>query len=471
MAAATDSRARNRLLSVLFLGVLMAALDIAIVGPALPVMQADFGVDERALAWVFAIYVLFTLIGTPLMAKLSDSFGRRSIYTLDVAVFALGSLLVALAPNFAWLLVGRAVQGLGAGGIIPVAIAVIGDTFPVEQRGRALGLIGAVFGIAFLLGPLLGGVLLIFGWPWLFLINLPVAALVIGLGYTLLPAGRPAERSPFDWAGTLVLTALLSSLAFGLNQIDTDRLAASLRSVTVWPFLVGALFLLPIFRQVERRAADPILSLDLFRSRQITLAAGLAAGAGLSETAVVFVPALLVTTFGFSSSAASLLLLPMVLAMAVASPLSGRALDRSGSRLVVLVGTSLIGSALLIEALFVNSLVAFGIFSLLFGSGIGILLSAALRYIVLNEAPLSERAAAQGVLTVFTGIGQLVGSVLVGAVIGSIGGPAGYRTAYLLVAAVMLLLTISALGLKSRAAELATVERNATEGVRQALQP
>ena len=141
---ATDSRTRNRLLLVLFVGVLMAALDIAIVGPALPAIQEDFGVSDRALAWVFTIYVLFNLVGTPLMAKLSDRAGRRSIYVLDVALFAAGSLVVAWSPSFGVLLVGRAIQGLGAGGIFPVASAVIGDTFPVEKRGSALGLIGAV---------------------------------------------------------------------------------------------------------------------------------------------------------------------------------------------------------------------------------------------------------------------------------------------------------------------------------------
>ena len=149
----TDNRRRNQLLLVLFIGVLMGALDIAIVGPALPAIQAYFGVGERAIAWIFAIYVLFNLVGTPLMAKLSDALGRRSIYVADVTLFALGSLLVAAAPNFGLLLVGRAVQGLGAGGIFPVASAVIGDTFPPEKRGSALGLIGAVFGLAFLVGP------------------------------------------------------------------------------------------------------------------------------------------------------------------------------------------------------------------------------------------------------------------------------------------------------------------------------
>ncbi|MGC8779609.1 MAG: MFS transporter, partial [Anaerolineae bacterium] len=231
----TDSHRRNRVLLVLFIGVLMGALDIAIVAPALPAVQAYFGVGDRVLAWTITIYVLFNLIGTPLMAKLSDMSGRRTIYILDVLLFAAGSLIVALAPGFGVLLVGRALQGLGAGGIFPVASAVIGDTFPPEKRGSALGLIGAVFGLAFLVGPILGGVLLgLFGWRSLFLINLPIALAVIVLSLITLPATRPAERRPFDGAGMAVLAALLAALAFGINQLDTTRLAASLATFPVW---------------------------------------------------------------------------------------------------------------------------------------------------------------------------------------------------------------------------------------------
>src|SRR5690606_21418056 len=149
-----------RVLAVLFTGVLAAALDIAIVGPALPALQQDFGVGERALSWVFSIYILFNLIGAPLVAKWSDRYGRRRLYVSSVATFAAGSVIVAAAPTFEVLLAGRAVQAFGAGGIFPVASAVIADTFPIERRGRALGMIGAVFGVAFLLGPLLGGLLL-----------------------------------------------------------------------------------------------------------------------------------------------------------------------------------------------------------------------------------------------------------------------------------------------------------------------
>jgi hypothetical protein len=155
-----EEKKRNNILAVLFVGVLMGALDIAIVGPALPAIKEAFQVNDRLLAWMVTIYILFNLVGTMLMAKLSDIFGRRIVYVADVAIFAVGSLIVSLSPGFTVILIGRAIQGFGAGGIFPVASAVIGDTFPPEKRGQALGLIGAVFGIAFIIGPILGSLLL-----------------------------------------------------------------------------------------------------------------------------------------------------------------------------------------------------------------------------------------------------------------------------------------------------------------------
>ncbi len=462
----TATQARNRILLVLFTGVLMGALDIAIVGPALPAIRAFFGVDDRAVAWIFTIYVLFNLVGTPLMAKLSDLFGRRSIYVLDVSLFALGSLLVALSPVFGMLLLGRAVQGLGAGGIFPVASAVIGDTFPPEKRGSALGLIGAVFGIAFLIGPILGGVLLMFGWHWLFVINLPIAAIIIVASMRTLPGARLRQQRPFDWAGMIVLAILLASLAYGINRLDTSRVLASLMSVGVWPFLLFGLLLIPMFWHIERSAGDPILRLGLFQSRQVILASAFAAGAGLGEAALVFVPALLVAAFGVTTSTASFMLVPAVLAMAAGSPLAGRTLDRSGSKVVVFGGNFAIAVGALLVGSFATNLIAFYVAAVLVGLGLSSLLGATLRYIMLNEAPVSDRAAAQGILTIFTSMGQLMGGALVGAIVASRGGGVpGYAAAYLFLGVVALLLAVAALGLKGRAEELETVRhQKAMEG-------
>lgn len=455
---------RNRILIVLFVGVLMGALDIAIVGPALPAIQKHFGVDDRHLAWMFSIYVLFFMVGTPLMAKLSDRFGRRAIYVLDVVLFGLGSLLVALSPSFVTILIGRAVQGFGAGGIFPVASAVIGDTFPAERRGSALGLIGAVFGIAFLIGPVLGGVLLPFGWTWLFLINLPVALGVVAASLHLLPDATSAQRLPLDWPGMAVLTILLASLAYGINQLDTVSFFASLTSTRVWPFLLLALGLLPLFRHIERHARDPLIRLGLYASRQMMLVTALAAGAGLSQASIAFIPQLSVAAFGVDVSAASFMLLPLVATVAVGSPIVGRLLDGYGSRVLVLMGTLLLAAGMTgLGFLAASHLPLFYLSSILIGLGIASLVGAPLRYIVLAEALPSERASAQGSINLFIGAGQLVGGALIGAVAGSHGGgAAGYTTAYLVVGVVALLLTILASQLKGRAQEMALVTGNDT---------
>lgn len=447
-------RRRNQVLGLLFVGVLMAALDIAIVGPALPAIQGDFGVTEKALAWVFSLYVLGNLVGTPVMAALSDRAGRRWIYALCVGGFALGSLIVALAPTFAILLVGRLVQGFSAGGIFPVASAVVGDTFPPEQRGSALGLLGAVFGIAFLIGPILGGVLLLLGWPWLFLINLPIALVVIVLSLRLLPTAGARAGAPFDLAGTLTLGAALAALAYGLTVLDPAQISQGQIDPLALPMLAAAVLLLPVFLWIEQRAAAPILQPALFRSRPLRLTAALAVGAGIAETAVVFIPALLTIAFGVSASTASFMLLVVVLAMAVGSPISGRMLDRFGSRLVITGGTLLSAAGLLLLGLFPSNLVLFYVASVLLGLGLAVLLGAALRYVLLNETAASERAAAQGLLTVTMGVGQLLGAVLVGLIAASAALPLdGYARAFLSIGLLMALLTLAALGLRDRAAE------------------
>lgn len=464
-----DDKTRNKLLLVLFLGVLMGALDIAIVAPALPSIQNFFQVGDRILAWTFTIYVLFNLISTPLMAKLSDTYGRRSIYTLDVTLFALGSIVVALSPAnmFGILLFGRALQGFGAGGIFPVASAVIGDTFPPEKRGGALGLIGAVFGLAFLIGPILGGVILtITSWEWLFIINLPIAVVVLVMGWQLLPSTHRATSLPFDWAGMLVLGFMLAALSFGLNQIDTQNFFSSVTSLNVWPFLLTGAVLLFIFPGVEKKAADPILNLNLFKSRQTVLTSLLSAGAGLGESGMVFIPALAVAALPgiINTHNASYLLMPVVLAMAVGSPLVGRMLDKVGSKVMVFGGTLLlsVGMMMLSNGTLVSSLWGFIASAAVIGLGLSSLLGAPMRYIMLNEASAADRTSAQGLISLSTSVGQLVSSALVGAVAASLGGGVkGYGSAYLVIGVVAGIMVILTLGLKNRQQELAMVEQHA----------
>jgi len=449
---------RNKILAVLFLGVLMGALDIAIVGPALPAIQKFFGVSDRLLTWMFSTYVLFNLIGTPLMAKLSDLFGRRTIYILDVSLFAFGSLVVFLSHSFSLVLVGRAIQGFGAGGIFPVASAVIGDTFPPEKRGSALGLIGAVFGLAFIVGPIIGGVLLMAGWQWLFVVNLPIAAAIIFLGLRILPTARPARQVRFDWPGMILLAGALATLALGINQIDTKNFLASLGSPAVWPLFLAFAVCLAIFINVERRAKSPVLRLDLFVKKQMVLTYFLSLGAGFGESSLVFMPNLAVSAFKIISSEAAFLLMPVVLAMAVGSPSVGRLLDKFGSKLVILTGSVVLVVGLFLLGTTASVLPMFIFSGICIGLGLAALLGAPMRYIMLNEAAPSDRSVAQGAVALFGSIGQLTGSALVGAVADSQGGGVfGYSSAFLVTGILGVILVILATGLKNRSAEQETV--------------
>ncbi len=451
---------RNQLLLILFLGVLMGALDIAIVAPALPAIRTTFGIGDRALAWTFTIYVLFNLIGTPLMAKLSDILGRRFIYTLDVALFGIGSLVVAISPSnlFAVLLIGRALQGLGAGGIFPVASAVIGDTFPPEKRGGALGLIGAVFGLAFLVGPILGGIIMsITTWHWLFIINLPIALIVIVMGWNLLPVQHPDSHASFDWAGMVTLGILLSAFAYGLNQIDTANFMSSFFSLNVLPFILLSIVLLFVFISIEKKSKDPVLRLTLFKSRQSVLASILSAGAGIGEVSMVFIPALAIASMPtvVDKHTSSYLLMPVVVALGIGSPLAGRMLDKFGSKLVVTIGTILLTIGSLMLGMFNSTLWMFVLAGIIIGLGLSALLGAPIRYIMLNEAPASQRTSAQGALVIFTSIGQLVSSALVGAIAASAGGGVnGYSAAYLTVGLLSAILVLLTFGLKNRHQEV-----------------
>lgn len=449
---------QKRMMPVLFFGVLMAALDIAIIGPALPAIQTAFGVSDRLLPWLFTIYVLTNLVGTPLMAKLSDRFGRRSAYLAAVGLFALGSLVVVLSPSFAIMLVGRAIQGFGAGGIFPVASAVIGDVFPTEQRGRALGLIGAVWGLAFIIGPIVGGLLLLLSWHWLFAINIPIALAIIAAGAAILPTTQPAEQHSFDWAGMATLAVLLTSLAYGLNQIDAAHFAQSLTSSRVWPFLLIGLGLIPILGVIERRAADPIVQPQLFASRQLRLANALSFGAGMGEVSVLFLPSLAVASFAVSESRAGFMVLPLVVALSIGSPLAGRILDTVGSRLVILAGTTLLATGMLVLWLMPGLLTGFYLGSILIGFGLSSLLGAPLRYIMINETTSDYRAAAQALLTIFTSVGQLVSAALIGAIAaGASSSITGYTQAYLAIGLIALFLVGLTVGLKNRAQELTTL--------------
>ena len=431
MTETSSSVPPKRLLGVLFLGTLLAALDIAVVGPALPALREAFGLSERAVAWTFTAFVLANLTGLPVMAALADRVGRKRVYLFDIGLFAVGTLVVALAPSFGVLIAGRVVQGFGASGIFPVATAVVGDTFPPERRGRAVGLLGAVFGIAFLIGPALGGILLaVASWRWLFALSLPLALLVFVLSARTLPESRAVAPRAFDAAGVATLAALLAALVVGLSGIDASAPWGGLTEAWVWLPLALAVALLVLLVSVERRAEAPILRPGLVSRRPVQAACLLAIGAGIVEATFVLLSSYAVAAFGVERSTASYLLLLLVAGVTVGAPVAGRMLDRVGARSVVTVAMGLVAAGMGVVAL-APSLAVHLVGTVVLGLGLSGILGSSLAYILLAEAGADERAVAQGLSTIFLSVGQLVGAATLAALAASSASAvAGYQAGF-----------------------------------------
>ncbi len=445
----------RKIMPVLLLGVLIAALDIAILGPALRAIAATFSLDERAVAWVFIVFSLFSQLGNPIMSGLSDSYGRRLAFGWCIGLFVVGTLIVVFSPTFAVMLVGRAIQGAGVSGIVPITGAVIGDLFPVERRGRMLGIVGAVFGVAFIIGPIVSGVMLQwFSWRALFVVTLPFALYVGIAGIPRLPSVRAERVERLDWPGVLTLAAAMASLTYAVNQMDAAHIGASLLSPRVGPFLVGSVLLLALFVVIERSSVHPIVRPGLFRSRQVVIACLVSMGAGATEAVFVFLPSFAVIAFGVADRQASFMLLPLVLALALGSPLSGRLIDQIGSRAVVLGGTAVTALGLAVTGVSVGSRGLYYGGGVLIGLGLSAILGSALSYILLNEAREGERTVVQGVVRLFKAVGRQVGGALIGAVAASAGGAiGGYVRSFTVIAIGMGVMHALAYGLKRRGEE------------------
>lgn len=423
-------------LIVLLLGVFLGALDVAIVGLALPALRESFDIDPAGLSWVVNVYILFGLIGAPLMAAWSDRFGRRPIYFLCLAGFGVGSLIVALAPSYPVLLVGRAVQAFGAGGLLPVAGAVIADTFPFERRGRALGLIGAVFGIAFVIGPVIGGVLLRYSWRYLFVVNLPLVVGLLFAAWRLLPHTKAARPGIFDWRGAAALAVGLSSLAWAVSGIDTaDALDAILLDPRFFGAVIVGLASLSLFWWAEQHASSPVILPALLDSLQMRVVGTLALATGFVEAGILFLPSLAVTAFGVEASTASFMLLPLVAAVIVGSVIAGRLLDRVGAKPVIQAGMGLTVVGLVLFGVVPLAPASFYAAGFCVGFGLASLLGAPLRFVALEEGGAAGRGASQGLLTVGLAGGRMLGAALIGGIAGSDAlETAGFRRAMLAIA-------------------------------------
>ena len=455
-----DKKSRNLILLILLAGVFMGSLDTGIIGPVLPSIEQTYHLTSREASWIYTLFVITFMIGSPVMAKFSDFYGRKKIFILDTILFALGSALIAFSFNIESIYLGRIIQGFGCGGLFPVASAFIGDSFPLEDRGKVLGLLGSVFGIAAIGGPLLGAALIPYGWNICFMINLPISIVLVFAAYFILPGAENNKKLVIDFTGVVLLALLSFLLAFGLNQIDSSNFVSSLLSINVLPYLLAFIVILLVFIKVEKRAEESIVPIHMFASTEISVTCLATFCYGIIFSAIIFIPSLVIISMGLSNQQASLMLIPLLGANAIAAPILGRFLDSVGSRRMMNIGTLSITIGLIVMVIFQHNLILYIFSGCLIGIGFVTMIGAPIRYIVLCEAKPYERGAGQAIVNMFSSIGQLIGGALMGGVIASFSGITGYMICFIISAVVSIIAFIFSTKLKSRDEQIKSMLEN-----------
>ena len=415
-----DPRARLEILFAILLGLFLSALDQTIVGTALPRVVTDLKGNEL-YTWVVTIYLLTSTITGPIYGKLSDQFGRRNLLMVGIGLFLIGSFLSGLSQDMLQLILFRGIQGLGAGALFPIALAVIGDLFTPQERGKYQGLFGAVFGLSAIIGPFLGGWLTDnVSWHWVFFVNLPVGAVSMAIIWRLLPAHqRSGVTRKVDWLGVFVFTLALVPILIGLTNKTP---AVDWFDPWVGGLIALGVVLLGVFIWIESRAAEPIMPLDLFRNRtySVSLLAAFMASFGFFG-AIIFLPRWYQVVNGSTATESGYQLLPLLAGLIGGSILSGQLVSRTGRyKLLTVASLSTLAVALFLLTNLRADTPPPVLYAWQFIAGVGIGPSMAVfTIIVQNSVPWQKMGAATSNLTFFRQIGGTVGLAIAGTVFGS----------------------------------------------------
>jgi EmrB/QacA subfamily drug resistance transporter len=426
-ALGLSQRAKMEVLFAVLLGLFLGALDQTIVGPALPTIVTQLAGND-IYVWAVTIYLLTSTISVPFWGKLSDLYGRKPMFMIGIVIFLVGSALSGLSQNMTQLIGFRGLQGIGAGSLFPIALAVIGDLFTPAERGKYQGLFGAVFGIAFIVGPLVGGFLTEnVGWHWIFYVNVPVGLISLFFIWRLLPTVKTARATRnFDYLGGAIFTVAISFLLIGLTQKgQTDPGTHQLYNWTdgtVGGFILIALVGIGFFLLAEARAKEPIVPLQLFRNR--TYAASMVAtffAAFAFFGAIIFLPRWFQIVQGYSPTWSGLAALPLMVGLIFSSIASGLIVARTGRYKWLTVGAIvLMGvSTLLMTQLRAETPVPIvWLWMLIAGLGVGPTF-AVFTLIVQNAVPFNLLGVATSNLTFFRQIGGTVALAIVGTLFAS----------------------------------------------------
>lgn len=400
------------------LGIFMGAIDTGIVTPARTVIQNFLMVDDKTGIWMITMYTLAYAASIPIMGKLADKYGRKYIYLSSIFLFGFGSLLCGLSQNFnsfTFLLIARAIQAIGGGGILPVATAEFGTTFPKEKRGMALGLVGGVYGIANIFGASAGSAILdLFGtdnWQFIFYVNVPITIFILICGFLYLPNTKAESVKKIDLFGISILTVMILSVLYGLKKIDFFDFIDTLTSTSVYPFLILFIVLLPVFIFAEKRAEDPVMNLTYFKNVKIIITLVLSFMTGVIMMGMIFVPEFSENALKISSGSGGYLVLILGVFAGVGAPVSGKLIDKYGVKFILGIGflVSAIGGLflVLVTAKYPNMLTV--VISLMFvGLGIGFTMGTPLNYVMLDNTKQEEANSALATVSLVRSIGTAI---------------------------------------------------------------
>ncbi|WP_406343205.1 MDR family MFS transporter [Streptomyces sp. NBC_00648] len=422
-AAAPEGGPKQRsvrvVLLALMIAMLLAMLDNMIVGTAMPTIVGDLG-GMAHLSWVVTAYTLATAASTPIWGKLGDMYGRKGAFLSSIVVFLVGSALSGMAQDMGQLIGFRAIQGLGAGGLIVGVMAIIGELIPPRERGKYQGMMAGVMGIAMIGGPLVGGSITDhLGWRWSFYINLPLGAVALAMVTAVLHLPKKKSKPKIDYLGTVLLTIGITSIVLVTTWGGTEYAWGSARIMELIALgvasLVGFLF-------VETKAAEPIVPLHIFRSRNFSLMAGIAFITGfVMFGAVLFLPLYQQSVQGASATNSGLLLLPMLLSMTVVSLFAGRVTTSTGRYKAF----PIVGSVLMVTGLYLLSTMdtgttrlTSGLYMAVLGAGMGCLLQITM-LVAQNSVEMKDIGVGSSTSTLARTLGSSFGVAIMGALFNS----------------------------------------------------